>query len=190
MNTIGIFCRRVPTPAEDLDQTFRASRHRGSDTSSRRRNPMRGTASADENAWAANPNCRTISGSDSRTDSSSSTIDTSERVTITRSSMSACSPCPHGTRVCRTSRYRIRQVRWNRPLDLGVSTTPTPVRQEHLQCGASLLWLPPREFFRARAQPRTPHTSRTSGVSDRWARTCHGVALFLEIALSVSRHRG
>src|SRR4026209_506769 len=35
-------------------------------------------ASADENAWAAKPNCRSRSGSDSRTDSSSSTTATSE----------------------------------------------------------------------------------------------------------------
>ena len=34
-------------------------------------------ASAEENAWAAKPNCRSKSGSDSRTDSSSSTTDTS-----------------------------------------------------------------------------------------------------------------
>jgi hypothetical protein len=39
-------------------------------------------ASADENALAAKPNCRSKSGSDSRTDSSSSTIDTSERLAI------------------------------------------------------------------------------------------------------------
>src|SRR5215470_16649846 len=41
-------------------------------------------ASADPNALAAKPNWRSKSGSDSRTDSSSSTIDTSERVIITR----------------------------------------------------------------------------------------------------------
>src|SRR6476619_2381181 len=36
-------------------------------------------ASADENARAQKPNCRIKSGNDSRTDSSSSTTDTSER---------------------------------------------------------------------------------------------------------------
>src|SRR5439155_5004815 len=49
-------------------------------------------ASADEKAWAAKPNCRSRSGSDSRTDSSSSTIDTSERLSV----MSASSRCRVG----------------------------------------------------------------------------------------------
>src|SRR5918994_2659978 len=58
------------------------SRQLVSPTTSEARN-----ASADENAWAAKPNCRSKSGSDSRTDSSSSTIDTSERLLITQHSM-------------------------------------------------------------------------------------------------------
>src|SRR5580765_7288210 len=46
-------------------------------------------ASADENARAQKPNCRIRSGSDSRTDSSSSTTDTSERSDVmTASSLS------------------------------------------------------------------------------------------------------
>src|SRR5437879_4987600 len=39
-------------------------------------------SSADENAWTANPNSLSKSGSDSRTDSSSSTTDTSEGESI------------------------------------------------------------------------------------------------------------
>src|SRR5262245_56135490 len=46
-------------------------------------------ASDDENASAANPNSRSMSGSDSRTDSSLSTTDTSERLSV----MSASSLC-------------------------------------------------------------------------------------------------
>src|SRR5215475_5504307 len=49
-------------------------------------------ASADENAWAAKPDSRSKSGSDSRTDSSSSTTDTSERLAV----MSASSKCRVG----------------------------------------------------------------------------------------------
>src|ERR687892_2769001 len=55
-------------------------------------------ASADENAWAANPNCRSKSGNDSRTDSSSSTTDTSDRLLIT---------------------MRMRHLAGDRPLALG-----------------------------------------------------------------------
>src|SRR4029079_16779280 len=50
------------------------SRHRVSPRVSEARN-----ASADEKARAQKPNCRIKSGNDSRTDSSSSTTDTSER---------------------------------------------------------------------------------------------------------------
>src|SRR6478672_8982161 len=46
-------------------------------------------ASADGNASAAKPNCRNKSGSDSRTDSSSSTTETSERLPV----MTASSQC-------------------------------------------------------------------------------------------------
>src|SRR5215216_6782777 len=53
-------------------------------------------ASADENASAAKPNCRSKSGSDSRTDSSSSTTETSARLSI----MGASSRC------------RVRDVPW------------------------------------------------------------------------------
>src|SRR3984957_14077821 len=40
-------------------------------------------SSADENAWAAKPNSSSRSGNDSRTDSSSSTTDSKERMAIT-----------------------------------------------------------------------------------------------------------
>ena len=53
-------------------------------------------ASADENAWESKPNCRSKSGSDSRTDSSSSTTDTSERLAIT--SPSSRGPLRHALR--------------------------------------------------------------------------------------------
>src|SRR2546430_13067094 len=53
-------------------------------TTSDARNP-----STDENASTANPNCRSKSGSDSRTDSSSSTTDTSKRLSV----MSPLSRC-------------------------------------------------------------------------------------------------
>src|SRR5215469_8833036 len=46
-------------------------------------------ASADEKAWAAKPDSRSNCGSDSRTDSSSSTTDTSERLSV----MGASSRC-------------------------------------------------------------------------------------------------
>src|ERR1700721_1953605 len=46
--------------------------------------------SGDENARAANPNSFIKSGTDSRTDSSSSTTDTSERVTVIEFSRGAC----------------------------------------------------------------------------------------------------
>src|SRR5687768_18204865 len=57
-------------------------------------------ASADENASAAKPNCRSKSGSDSRTDSSSSTTDTSDGLLIT---------------------MRMRHLARDRPLDFGIA---------------------------------------------------------------------
>jgi hypothetical protein len=62
-------------------------------------------ASADENAWAAKPNCRSRSGSDSRTDSSSSTTATSERSVIPSFIVPAVEDAP---------------LRANRLLDLGI----------------------------------------------------------------------
>ena len=115
MNTIGIVCRRLASSCcrsgPDIPG-IATSRIRQLVwlTTSEARN-----ASADENASAAKPNCRTMSGSDSRTDSSSSTTDTSERLP---------SGCPH--HVCVAHNARSPQVHYRaaqpvaRLLDFGI----------------------------------------------------------------------
>src|SRR5436190_1134436 len=86
MNTIGIGCRRR------VSSCCRSGPDMPAIATSRMRqwvwltNSDARNASADENAWTAKPNCRSKSGSDSRTDSSSSTTETSERWTITNAS--------------------------------------------------------------------------------------------------------
>src|SRR5207302_6415417 len=54
-------------------------------------------SSADVNAWTSKPHSLSKSGSDSRTDSSSSTIATSEATAITQSSRRAPDPAPQGS---------------------------------------------------------------------------------------------
>src|SRR5512145_3462191 len=82
MKTIGISCcRRINSCCSSgpdmLGIAMSRNRQLVSLTAFDARN-----ASADENAWTAKPNSRSKSGSDSRTDSSSSTTDTSERLPI------------------------------------------------------------------------------------------------------------
>src|SRR5437773_1176417 len=82
MKTIGISCRRR------VNSCCRSGPLRPGMATSRIRHFVSLTyldtrnSSADENAWAAKPNSFSKSGSDSRTDSSSSTTDMSGRVSI------------------------------------------------------------------------------------------------------------
>src|ERR1700730_14983412 len=92
MKTIGIsFRRRVNSrwrSGPDMPRMAMSRiRHPVWHTQSDARN-----SSADENAWAAKPNSLSKSGSDSRTDSSSSTTDTSEYMTIMDPSRRAVQP--------------------------------------------------------------------------------------------------
>ena len=66
----------------------------------------------------------------------------------------------------------------------------TRVQRVHLRCGGSQPSLHHRGSSRAREQPRRRHTSRTSGAWAPSAGPCRAASLFLEAALSVSRHRG
>jgi hypothetical protein len=105
---------------------------------------------ADENARAAKPNSFSKSGSDSRTDSSSSTTDTSERVTFIiscrtrRGCVSECrdrSRPPSNPRVREEWRMKTRlggsscpkdaPHQWRAPLCLGIASAPisTPARR-------------------------------------------------------------
>src|SRR5216683_8160459 len=106
---------------------------------------------ADENARAAKPNSFSKSGSDSRTDSSSSTTDTSERVTFidflphpVAAGVSECrdrSRPPSKPRVREEWRMKTRlggsscpkdaPLQWRAPLCLGIGSAPisTPARR-------------------------------------------------------------
>src|SRR5688500_17277105 len=86
------------------------------------------SASADENAWTAKPNCRSKSGSDSRTDSSSSTTDTSERLLITRPSsrVAFTSICASPDRGCATLPATVHKTLVLPRYAAGLATTHVP----------------------------------------------------------------
>src|SRR4029077_2509448 len=107
MNTVGIACRRR------INSRCRSGPDIPTNATSRMRHLVRLTnsdarnASADENAWTAKPKCRSKSGSDSRTDWSSSTTDTRERWTITNSPRRQ----PHPLRALERAEWKTRTWR-------------------------------------------------------------------------------